>query len=289
MPTTTSAENEKRLHKLRAELLALRPVLTAEPPWWAGWRRLGRSAEDGLARRAIAEIAGLEQETVPEYLTYYSPWPDHFAHFKGPFSDEIIAPSGELARLDYWLGRLSAVYRDAGVSNRTLFGMAGDHGLTPVFHVLNPEVEVFDRMRDAGVDLRVVKISSDEGEGPKLTNRLNPPAMRGVDAVVASTAGGNYMIDLFTDQGNHMVQKRLHSGQTFFFENGAVVEFSYNPAFNRLERPLRLAPGIDTLAAGPYGWNEFGLLANTDQSRKVSLNSRWLSSQSPKSALARSV
>ena len=81
--------------------------------------------------------------------------------------------------------------------------------------------------------------------------------------------------DLFTDQGNHMVQKRLHSGQTFFFENGAVMELSYNPAFNLLQRPLRLAPGVDTLAPGPYGWNEFALLANTDQSRKVSLNSRW--------------
>lgn len=195
------ATNERRLRALRAELLALRPVLTSEPPWWARWRLWERSAEDGLARRKIAEIAELEQETIPEYLAYYNPWPDHFAHFEGPFADEILAPSGELARLDYWLGRLSAVYRSAGVADRTLFGMAGDHGLTPVFHLLNPEVEVFDRMREEGVDLRVVKISSDEGEGPKLTNRLNPPSMRSVDAVVASTAGGNYMIDLFVDQG----------------------------------------------------------------------------------------
>jgi hypothetical protein len=81
--------------------------------------------------------------------------------------------------------------------------------------------------------------------------------------------------DLFTDQGNHMVQKRLHSGQTFFFENGAVVELSYNPAFNLLSAPLRLGPGVDSLPAGPYGWNEFGLLANTDQSRMVSVSSRW--------------
>ena len=80
--------------------------------------------------------------------------------------------------------------------------------------------------------------------------------------------------DLFTDQGNHMVQKRLHSGQTFFFENGAVVELSYNPAFNLLDRPLRLSPKVDPLPAGPYGWNEWGILANTDQSRRVSLSSR---------------
>ncbi len=205
------AQNERRLHALRADLLARRPALDEHLPWWAGWRRLGRSGEHGLARRSIAEIAELEQETIPEYLSYYSPWPDHFAHFKGPFSDEIIAPSGELARLDHWLGRLDAAYRAAGVADRTLFGMAGDHGLTPVFHLLNPEVEVFDRMRASGVDLRVVKISSDEGEGPKLSNRLNPPSMRGIDAVVASTAGGNYMIDLFSDQAAGWSRQPLYA------------------------------------------------------------------------------
>lgn len=57
-------------------------------------------------------------------LVWYDPWPDHFAHLAGPCSDEIIAPSGELARLDYWLGRLTTLYGDAGVRRRTLFGMA---------------------------------------------------------------------------------------------------------------------------------------------------------------------
>jgi hypothetical protein len=81
--------------------------------------------------------------------------------------------------------------------------------------------------------------------------------------------------DLFTDQANHMVQKRLHTGQTFFFENGAVVEFSWNPVFNQLAEPLQLGPKVDSLPVGPYGWTEYGLLANTDQSRMVSLSSRW--------------
>ena len=81
--------------------------------------------------------------------------------------------------------------------------------------------------------------------------------------------------ELFTDQANHMVQKRLHSGQSFFFENGAVVELSYNPQFNLLSAPLQLHPDADPLPAGPYGWNEFGILANTDQSRPLSLTSRW--------------
>jgi hypothetical protein len=92
--------------------------------------------------------------------------------------------------------------------------------------------------------------------------------------------------ELFESQANHMVQKRLHTGQTFFFENGSVVELSYNPAFNLLAAPFRINPRADAvcrpdsracpLPAGPYGWNEWGLLANTDQSRKVSLSSRWV-------------
>jgi hypothetical protein len=80
--------------------------------------------------------------------------------------------------------------------------------------------------------------------------------------------------DMYTDQENHMVQKRLHTGYSFFMENGALVEFSYNPAFNLLDRPLRLNPKIDELPAGPYGWNEYGLLAQTDLSRMWSLTSR---------------
>ena len=81
--------------------------------------------------------------------------------------------------------------------------------------------------------------------------------------------------DMYTDQSNHMVQKRLHTGQTFFFENGAVLELSYNPAFNLLSAPLALSPEADPLPAGPYGWDEFGILANTDLSRPLSLQSRW--------------
>ena len=81
--------------------------------------------------------------------------------------------------------------------------------------------------------------------------------------------------DLYTDQGNHMVQKRLHTGQSFFFENGALLELSYNPMFNLLSAPLQLNPDADPLPAGPYGWNEFGILANSDLSRPLALESRW--------------
>ncbi|MBW2392803.1 MAG: alkaline phosphatase family protein [Deltaproteobacteria bacterium] len=194
------SKTERELRELREKLLAKRSMFVSERPWYALWQQIGDDQDKALAQRWIHEIARLEQRTLPELLVYYNPWPDHFAHFAGPFSDEILAPSGELNRLDYWLGRVQRAYREAGVLPRTLFGLAGDHGLAPVFHLLNPEAEVFDPLRAEGVDFKLVKISSDEGEGPKLTNPFDPPTMKGIDVVVASTAGGNYMLDLFRDQ-----------------------------------------------------------------------------------------
>lgn len=205
------AGNEERLRELRRELLASQPALTASPEWYEWWDRLGAGSERAIARKLVEEIAALEQDALPDYLLYYNPWPDHFAHFEGPFSDEIVSPSGELNRLDYWLGRIRNAYTTAGVLPRTLFAMAGDHGLAPVFHLLNPEVVVFDGLRADGIDFRVVKISSDEGEGPKLTDRLHPPSMKGIDVVVASTAGGNYMLDLFADQGAGFTRQPVYS------------------------------------------------------------------------------
>ena len=81
--------------------------------------------------------------------------------------------------------------------------------------------------------------------------------------------------ELYADQGNHMVQKRLHTANSFFFENGAVLELAYNPMFNVLETPLTLNPKADPLPAGAYGWNEIGILANSDLSRPLALESRW--------------
>ncbi|MGH0034618.1 MAG: alkaline phosphatase family protein [Myxococcota bacterium] len=205
------AHNEQRLRRLRGELLRDREELVREVPVWRLLSRSERRDRRALARRALEEIAALEQETLPELLIYYNPWPDHFAHFKGPFSDEIIGPSGELARLDHWLGVLAEIYREGGVEGRTLFGMAGDHGLAPAFHLLNPEEVIFDALREEGVDFRVLKISSDEGEGPKLNNPFDPPEVKGYDVVVASTAGGNYMLDFFRDQGTGWAEQPLRA------------------------------------------------------------------------------
>lgn len=203
------AGNERRLHHLRAGLLRQREELTRKVAPWRIFSRSGLQDRRTLARRDLEEIARLEQETLPELLVYYNPWPDHFAHFEGPFSDAILAPSGELARLDYWLGVLAEIYREGGVEARTLFGMAGDHGLAPVFHLQDIGEVVFEALRARGIDFRLAKISSDEGEGPKLNNPFEPPAMKGFDVVVASTAGGNVMLDFFRDQGPGWAEQPL--------------------------------------------------------------------------------
>ncbi|MCB9062753.1 MAG: alkaline phosphatase family protein [Halobacteriovoraceae bacterium] len=162
-------------------------------------------------KNLVDEIIRLEENALPEYTSIYIPWPDHFAHFKGPFSDEIISPTGELNRLDYWLKEITNVYIRSGVFDNTLFAMAGDHGLASIFYYLNPEIVVFEELqKELGREVIIKKISSDEGEGPKLTNNFDPPTNKGIDVIVASTAGGNFMIDLFNGQEKEWPRQPLY-------------------------------------------------------------------------------
>lgn len=170
------------------------------------WRLLTKMSQKAVLNDQIAELATLNEQAMPDYLLMYNPWPDHFAHFKGPFGDEIINPTGELNRLDFWLGQVDEAYKQAGIHQHTLWGMAGDHGLSAVHYTLSPELVVFDGLKKQGVELKVLKISSDEGEGPKMTNALHYPSNKGVDVVIASTAGGNYMMDFFNSERGWKVQ-----------------------------------------------------------------------------------
>ncbi|MGD8172191.1 alkaline phosphatase family protein [Vibrio sp. TRT 21S02] len=173
-------------------------------PFWDIYTKLTRKWK---LKQELEAYAKLDNFGMPDYTLIYNPWPDHFAHFVGPFSDEIIMPSGELNRLDYWLGRVENTYKEAGVYERTLWGMAGDHGLAPVYYSLNPEKAIFTPLETKlGYSLIIKKISSDEGEGPKITNALNSPSNKHIDVVVASTAGGNFMMDFFNSSSGWQVQ-----------------------------------------------------------------------------------
>lgn len=191
------ASNEQRLNQMRTDLIAEIERYQSI----SSWKLYTKLSLKWKIEQQLEQYAALDGKGMPDYTLIYNPWPDHFAHFVGPFSDEIIMPTGELNRLDYWIGQIEQTYRDAGVYQRTLWGMAGDHGLAPVYYTLNPEKAIFSPLeQELGYPFNIVKISSDEGEGPKITNALNSPSNKGIDVVVASTAGGNFMLDMFNSK-----------------------------------------------------------------------------------------
>lgn len=211
------------------------------------WSPFALVSKKLLIQELIHNLAVKGERGMPDYLLIYNPWPDHFAHFSGPFSDEILSPTGELNRLDYWLGMLKRVYQQAGVYDTTLWGMAGDHGLAPIFYYLNPETQVLEKLKqDIGRDIIIKKISSDEGEGPKITNALNYPSNKGVDIVVASTAGGNFMMDFFKDQNANWSQQPLYGDLL----NWKPIEFDEKEAGIDIisEIAVRLEGSLDYLA-----------------------------------------
>ncbi|MGF1764064.1 alkaline phosphatase family protein [Aliivibrio kagoshimensis] len=217
--------------KVEVELTAMRSELMANIrdyqalPFWDFYTKLSRKWK---IEQDITDYASLDGQGMPDYTLIYNPWPDHFAHFVGPFSDEIIMPTGELNRLDYWIRQVESTYKQAGVYDRTLWGMAGDHGLAPVYYTLNPEKSIFEPMeQQLGYPLVIKKISSDEGEGPKMTNALNYPTNKGIDVVVASTAGGNFMLDLFNSEKGWTAQpiyRELTQWTPINADNGQSVD-----------------------------------------------------------------
>lgn len=195
-------KNEIKLRALRKTLLLEKSELSATK------NSVGTTVKLAKIEQGIDALVDLEEAALPQYLLVYDPWPDHFAHFKGPFSDEVLSPTGELNRLDYWLRQIEKIYHEAEVYDRTLWAMAGDHGLAPVHFFVDPDTLIFGKV--GAREMKMIKISSNEGEGPKLNNPLHPKTMHGFDAVVASTAGGNYVIDLFKDQNEHWAEQPLY-------------------------------------------------------------------------------
>ncbi|WP_420791531.1 alkaline phosphatase family protein [Enterovibrio qingdaonensis] len=210
------------------------------------WQPVTRYTKRLAVEDQLKRYAEKSQKGLPDFVLAYNPWADHFAHFTGPFADEILAPTGELNRLDYWLGRMESVYKEAGVYDQVLWGMAGDHGLTPVHFIVSPEKAVFEGMRDDyGITPVIRKISSDEGEGPKITHAFRYPSNRGVDIIVASTAGGNYMMDMFNSTRGWATQPLFHE-LTFWKPLSSAADA---PAIDIVhETVTRLGDSLDYLA-----------------------------------------
>jgi hypothetical protein len=76
--------------------------------------------------------------------------------------------------------------------------------------------------------------------------------------------------------GGQMAGKRLHTGNSWFFNNGAVLELSYNPAFQRLAAPFEINRHARPIAPGGYGWADRMLYVVSDQSRALSTSFRYI-------------
>ncbi len=77
--------------------------------------------------------------------------------------------------------------------------------------------------------------------------------------------------NVYTDHTGRLVGKRLHNGLTFFFNNGGYSEVSWNPEFNAVTEPVRLASTVPPVPPGRYGWDEYQVRFNSDASRAVSV------------------
>jgi Domain of unknown function (DUF5916)/Carbohydrate family 9 binding domain-like len=77
--------------------------------------------------------------------------------------------------------------------------------------------------------------------------------------------------NIYTDQSNVKVSHTNHVAYAVFFENGANVEFAWNPRFERIVTPFRVRPD-QAFASGTYAWNEYDLLIESNHSAKASLS-----------------
>ena len=73
----------------------------------------------------------------------------------------------------------------------------------------------------------------------------------------------------YQDLKGQMIAKNLHSGFTFFLENGAYIEFSDNPQFQRIDTAYAIDASISPIPPGSYGWNEWKITGSTDLSRAI--------------------
>jgi hypothetical protein len=152
---------------------------------------------------AVHEDAG-----IPDYVLWYYPWPDHFAHFEGPYSDAIVGYRGEYDRLDFYLGKAMDVYASVKTAggggsyiDRTLFGVVSDHGLVYSPKLVSVDRLLFEAMREDGIPARYLKLTADEGGLPIIHGRANIRKTRGYDVVLGATAGGSLVMDLFDSTG----------------------------------------------------------------------------------------
>ncbi|HUX34592.1 MAG TPA: DUF5916 domain-containing protein, partial [Gemmatimonadaceae bacterium] len=77
--------------------------------------------------------------------------------------------------------------------------------------------------------------------------------------------------DYYQDLHGQILAKNLHTGYTFFLNDGGYVELSVNPRFERLTSAFVINPSVGAIPVGGYAWTEWQLKGQTDPSRELSL------------------
>ncbi|MFQ5790284.1 MAG: DUF5916 domain-containing protein, partial [Acidobacteriota bacterium] len=77
--------------------------------------------------------------------------------------------------------------------------------------------------------------------------------------------------NVFTDHSGHVVARRLHTGYTFFFNNGGFSELSVNPEFQLLTSPFLIHGDSPPIPEGGYSWVPYQIRFSTDPSRALSV------------------
>jgi len=98
------------------------------------------------------------------------------------------------------------------------------------------------------------------------------PRFRSLERLGVREMHPHLVWDYFEDQSGRIAAKFLHSGYTFFLNNGGFFELSANPRFERIEQPFAIHLGSPPIPAGSYGWNEWKLYGSSDLSRPVALS-----------------
>ena len=60
----------------------------------------------------------------------------------------------------------------------------------------------------------------------------------------------------YTDQSGRLIAKKLHTGYTFFFNDGGYTELSVNPIDDEITTPLALSSHAPAVPVGHYGWTD---------------------------------
>mgnify|MGYP001294787779 CR=1 FL=1 len=74
--------------------------------------------------------------------------------------------------------------------------------------------------------------------------------------------------------GGRLIAKRMHTGQTFFFQSGAFAELSWNPNLQEITAPFRISPSIAPIPIGRYSWSDWQLFGSTNPSKPLAVSGR---------------